>query len=149
MSDVVCPMCRYDFGAIVTSRWQVTIPMELLSQNKLKSNGRGDWRYKAFRNKAEALLSCELDINRIPAADRARRGIITRWYGRRKRKFDHENIVGGSKPLLDVMQKLALIVNDNSKWWQGFYKQRPSEDGLNYITIELEELDGVIEFEDR
>lgn len=146
MSDSVCPMCAYDFGAVVTSRWQVTIPMALMSQNQLKGNGRHDWKYKAFRNKAEALLSSELELNKVPAADRARRGIITRWYGKGRRKFDQENVVGGSKPLLDVMQNLQLIINDNTKYWQGFYKQRKSPDGQDYITIELEELEGVERF---
>lgn len=142
-----CKMCGYDARTIVTSRWQITLPISYPSQNIIKGNRQQYNKYRSFRRHIEALMLTELDQVHIPVADRARRGLLTRWWGKRKSTYDHENLVGGGKPILDVMKKLGLIVDDNPKWWQGYYKQRKSPDGKDYITIELEELEGVKNFE--
>lgn len=137
-----CEMCGWDDERSPTRTWVASVEFSYPSQNDLGGNHKSGFKYRNFRNKLAKLLKDQL--NDIPAAMKYRVGIITRYYGvsakgKQKRAYDEENLVGGGKPLIDVLKDYAVILDDNPSAWKGYYKQAKAPDGVDRIHIQLME----------
>jgi hypothetical protein len=130
-------MCDWDPARTPAREWTVVIDASYPSQNDLGGNHKSGWAYRSLRNRLAKQLKDQL--NAIPAATRFRAGIITRQYGARKRRYDDENLVGGGKPLVDVLRDYAVLVDDRPGMWRGYYRQERSPDGVDRIVIRLME----------
>lgn len=135
-------MCDWDPDREPARFWEVTIYTNYPSQNDLGGNHKSGFKYRNIRNQFAKLLKEQL--NAIPAANKFRSAIITRHYGlsdkgKQKREYDQENLVGGGKPLVDVLKDYAVIVDDRPGCWRGYYRQAKATDGLDRITIHLME----------
>jgi hypothetical protein len=62
---------------------------------------------------------------------------VTRVFTGRRREFDHANLVGGCKPLIDVLVSMAIIVDDAPKHFTCAYAQRRGD--RNETILELME----------
>lgn len=135
-------MCAWDPHRMPSHEWEVVIEGNYPSQNDLGGNHRTGYKYRKVRNTFAKLL--KKPLNAIPAAHRFRAGIITREYGlsekgAQKRRYDEENLVGGGKPLVDVLRDYGVILNDTQGAWRGYYRQYKSPDGIDRIRIQLME----------
>lgn len=120
-----CPLCGGDVAAPVSARWALDLPMEPPSQNELKSNhGSSRHVYRRMREDFELMIRSEMARQRIPKAKGVRRIKITRLMGKGKRAFDHANLVGGCKPLVDACVRAGLLVDDGPAYFKGYYWQR-------------------------
>ena len=77
----------------------------------------------------------------MPPADGWRQVLVTRLYGKRRRDFDHDNLVGGGKPLADALTEQGVIIDDNPKYCNISYFQEPSSDGNDYVVIKVQEFE--------
>jgi len=66
---------------------------------------------------------------------------IERFYGlgdsgkRYRGMYDHANLVGGFKPVVDSMIRAGLIQDDNPLLFKGFYFQERAEGDKGYVKI--------------
>lgn len=97
--------------------------------------GRSGVRYRKFRKFYEERLRNVV----IPEAKVKRRIWFTRQYALGKRYYDYQNLVGGFKPLLDVILRNNWLIDDAPKWCQDFYQQEPSPTGQDQIKVVIEE----------
>ena len=139
-----CTMCAWDPERKVKRSWTVRGAGPLPSQNAIGGNGQGfnGSKYRKWRNGIERAIKDQL--NEIPRARVFRAAIVTRYYGKSPggatfRAYDHENFVGGCKPLVDVLRAYGVIYNDNAAYWRGYYRQQPSPNGETFFTITLYE----------
>lgn len=79
-------------------------------------------------------------LQSLPPAKRLRRVTIIREYGGGKRAFDRINFAGGAKPLLDTIVNFGALYDDSEIWCQDHYVQKKSQDGIDYVTVLIEEL---------
>ncbi len=134
--NIPCAQCNYDPTLPVLASWEVHLDLPAVSQNKLKSNtrGRSGWAYRRYKGEfsEEMLARC----TEVPQASEKRRVTFTRHYDKAARRFDHDNLIAGMKPLRDVLTELGIIVNDSDKWLEAHYSQlRAPESGI-IILIE-------------
>ena len=66
--------------------------------------------------------------------------VITRVYGGTAREYDLSNLVGGAKPILDVLIKLGVIVVDNPQHFQCTYAQERVDYQTDHAVITLLEI---------
>lgn len=132
-----CIQCAWDPGREVKARWLLQATGALPSQNAIGCNNGGyaGVKYRRWRAGIDAALKEQL--NAIPRARRFRVGVVTRYYAGKFRAYDHENFVGGCKPLVDVLRGYGVIYNDSPAYWRGYYHQLPSTTGQTYYTVEL------------
>lgn len=128
-------MCDWDPEREPTRRWIVQVDGVLLSGNKLGANTKKNHTYRKVREWFHRVLREQLEA--IPRASRHRVGIITRYYGKGRRAYDHENFSHGCKPLVDTLQAFDVIVNDNPSYWTGYYRQEKSPTGVDMLRIEI------------
>lgn len=130
-------MCDYDPN--VSYNTQVATYVGLVpSQNQLSGNTRAGWKYRVWRKKFESQAK-RWDLKKAPPGIKCI-GIFTRHYGKRCREYDLENLIGGLKPLIDVLRGLGIIVNDDPKHWRGYYRQTPAADKVSKLTIEIRQI---------
>lgn len=60
---------------------------------------------------------------------------VTRVYSGRSREFDHGNLVGGCKPLIDVLVSAAVIQDDAPRHFSCAYHQKHGD--RNETILEL------------
>lgn len=60
-------------------------------------------------------------------------------YSYRTKLLDHDNLVGGAKPLIDALVHLKLIYDDSPEWVEVDYKQKQQSVG-ELTTVRIEEL---------
>lgn len=65
--------------------------------------------------------------------------MILRIRSFRKRLLDYDNLVGGSKTLIDVIKEARFIVDDSSKWIDLQISQERSKEERTEIEIERKE----------
>lgn len=132
-----CELCLWDPDRKVAKSWTITAEAVLPSQNVVGANGAGaaGGKYRKWRNKLDKALAEQLNL--IPRARKFRAAIVTRYFAGKFRAYDHENFVGGCKPLVDVLRGYGVIFNDNAQNWRGYYRQEPSKNGKVYFTVEL------------
>lgn len=133
-------MCEWDLDAEVTWETEIILHVSAPSQNQTRGNHKYAYGYRNIKKDLMRALAAELV--EVPRAKRWRRGIIHRCYAKGKRAYDVENLVGGCKPLIDMLKESRVIIDDNKKWWQGAYLQSKSETGKDYIRITLQECAG-------
>lgn len=129
-----CPQCTFDPDEEYIA-WKLTYNGKVPSQNQLKGNTRYAYNYRRWRASFQKQL--ETQFAEIPKAEIARTGIITRYIGAKCRVYDLENFIGGCKPLIDVLKRNGVIVDDAPKWWRGHYHQNKSPDGEHRLEIEI------------
>jgi len=102
----------------------ITIPSITPSLNQTL---REHWATKSRRKEQQSReIAVELLVN-YTAAQRAAfttpRRRKVKIHSQRKRKLDKDNLVGGSKTLVDALTKLRLIVDDSPEWVEIEYTQ--------------------------
>jgi hypothetical protein len=108
------------------------------TQNSLGGNTKNGQKYRGWRKAWEQHFGPWLGS--LPPAKRKRRVLITRHYGKGKRAFDRVNFMGGCKPLLDTLTNFGALYDDNELWCEDHYSQQKSNDGIDYVTVVIEEL---------
>lgn len=63
---------------------------------------------------------------------------ITRVYSSRKREMDMANIVGGFKPLVDLLSEFGIIVDDSPRYFECSYNQEKG--GQTHVALILKEI---------
>lgn len=133
-----CLGCGYDGELKVTERYIFVLKKAAISTNKLKSNGRGSSPYRGHRAAWERLLR---PYTHLPKAKGKRRVFFTRFWGKRKRAYDYGNLVGGFKPLLDMLVKHDFLVDDSPRWCYDYYRQFKSPDETDYVIVVIERIE--------
>lgn len=96
---------------------QVIIPIKILSQNATQYS---HWKkYYEYKRMWEVALRAKLGSARRPPPDFARCTIESL----RSRTMDHANLVGGAKPIPDILQKLGYIADDSPEHFHCEYIQ--------------------------
>lgn len=133
---MICQMCEFDPGKVYIKHFFRALDLSLPSKNQFIGNGKANigWKYRKIRQEfLEAL-----DKPGCKAADNFRYiGVITRYYGERKRPYDLENLVGGCKPLIDALKHHNIIPDDNPAVWVGYYKQERSTTGSDWASVDI------------
>lgn len=130
-----CYMCGYDPTRVVAREWTIAADGVLPSANTLGGNGRKSYGYRKHRNGLSTLLGPQL--GEVPRANKFRVGVVTRYYGARKRKYDTWNGSAGCKALIDVLVSYAVLISDAPSAFQGHYLQKRSGDGVDRFTVRL------------
>lgn len=113
-TNTPCARCGYDPTAVVTGRWEFTIARRVHSLNAHRGNYGGQrWAYKRDRDAWQWEFKAARINARIPIAIAKRRVILTRLYSGRERAFDHDNLVGGMKLVVDAMVCEGLLIGDD------------------------------------
>lgn len=138
---MICPACNWDLDATVLWSAELILPLEWPSQNVLGANRKGyaGYTYRKYKARFEGCL--RKYSKTVPRATGWRRAYLIRRYGARCRPFDHGNLVGGAKPLIDALVNLGYLKNDDQKHFLGSYHQEKAADGKNALAIRLEETD--------
>ena len=137
-----CTMCGFNPEREPVATWKVEAVGWLPSQNNLGGNHKTGFKYRNIRRNFEKTLADQL--NAIPRATKFREAIITRQFGKTKhgrwcRPYDHANLVGGAKPLVDTLKAFAVILDDRDDTFRGHYRQERSADGVDRYNILLME----------
>jgi len=61
---------------------------------------------------------------------------IERHYTKRQKEFDLGNLVGGAKPIADVLKQLGVIVDDRPKNYKCDYRQYQDDKDITVIILE-------------
>lgn len=140
--DDACPRCGHDPSAVVLARWTISIEREIRSLNAHRGNyGAQRWAYKADREAWQQWFVVARRNQDIPAGTAKRRVTITRLIGYRQREFDHDNLVGGCKVVVDAMARAGLLVSDKPADVEVTYRQEPRRTAQSGgACIVLEEL---------
>ena len=112
-----------------------TIKRRTPSQNDF-SNKRGkaaQFAYSKERNWWFALIRAHLTPWAVPPDEK----ILCRIVSYRNRLLDYGNLVGGAKPIPDVLKRLNWIKDDSPKWFDCRYEQVqvPASEERTEITI--------------
>lgn len=136
-----CIACGFDDSLKVVGQWKFILEMSAYSGNQIGGNekGRKGWKYRNAKAAYRKLV--EPAISDIPEATRKRRIWVTRMYGKRKRPYDDDNLYWGLKPLIDIMTKAGVFVDDDPKGIERIYSQLPSTTGKDYIDVQIDELE--------
>lgn len=136
-----CPLCGGDPQAEVTGRWAFELPVEPPSQNRaVRSVYQKQHYYRRMRNEYEFLVRAAMRRLDIPEATGKRRIIVTRLMGKGKRAYDHSNLVGGCKGLIDACVRAGLLVDDSTAYFEGYYRQERDPDGKGGALLLVEGL---------
>lgn len=134
-----CPACGYDDSLCIQNTYTIVIPRAAQSLNQVGTNHRNNHKYRGARRSWAYYLQRHGALD-IPPAEGKRRIFFTRHYGKRKRPFDYGNLVGGFKPLLDMIVDCDLLIDDKPKYCAEYYSQQRSDNGEDYITIRIEDI---------
>lgn len=118
--------------------WKIVIPGKVTPSLNEFANKKNGWKIeRGMYGWWSRHLKLSKMISKIPDATKARRITVVR-YG--KRYLDHDNFVGGLKPILDAMTTCGLIKDDDMKWLQLVSAQEKVSD---YVRTEItfEDLD--------
>jgi hypothetical protein len=134
--------------------WRFLVPRSIPSANAHIVNGNHAGtahKYRTFRNVwANDLRVCKQSLG-IPNATGKRLITITRLMGKGQREYDYDNLVAGSKPVLDAMKPSAsrrgrqmlgafLIVDDGPNDVQVTYLQERAANGQPGTLITVEDV---------
>lgn len=134
------------------TRWTITIPRAIVSQNRAPSNkGAARYGYKTERTRWAWDVGMAAKAAGIPLATGRRRVVITRLIGKGQREYDIANLWGGAKALIDVLTVekrfrgslrpgTGLIVDDSEKWADIVMRQERAADGQPGTRIEISEV---------
>lgn len=136
---MICEKCGYDSDLRVLKSYTIILDdIELPSLNTVgTNNGRKKYKYRNWRRDWNKLL--QKYVGKIPKATGHRHVTIIRARGKGKRAYDYGNLVGGAKPLLDMLVANGFLLDDNPKVCSEYYHDIKSNDGVPSVTILLEE----------
>lgn len=129
-----CVQCGWDADRTPKHTWTVECAGIIPSQNALGGNHKTGFVYRRYRKFYEHAL---VELNAVPRANKFRAVLITRVYGKRCRTYDMGNLVGGCKPLVDVLKGFAVILDDRDDCARFYYKQERSADGIDRIRLQI------------
>lgn len=134
-----CARCGYNPAAIVTNRWEFTVTRKVHSANSYRVNsGSTRWAYKRDRDNWQSEFRLARVEQRILIAKGKRRVTLTRMYSGRERAFDHDNLAGGMKLVVDAMVREALLLDDRPEFAEIHYAQVKSEvTGLQVVIEDI------------
>lgn len=128
-------MCGYDGSLPVRLRLEIRIDLPAYSLNQIKTNPRSHQSNPLYRRMRDAYTKALRQAG-IPKAERRRRIVFTRVYAGACRKFDHDNLVGGLKPLRDALRMVGAITNDTEACLEQHHKQIPGDSNRIELLIE-------------
>ncbi len=131
-----CIACNYDPSAIITGTYTLVLNASAQSLNSVGVNNKNNRGYRTARRRWERLLK---PYEKLPLATNKRRVFFTRFWGRAKRPYDYGNLVGGFKPLLDMLVKCGLLVDDRPTFCEEYYRQFKSPDGQDCVILIIED----------
>lgn len=136
-----CVKCGHDPEVRVLSRWVLEIgALEVKSLNAHSVNaGHARHAYRRARDQWQWAVVAARHARRVPQATSKRRVTIRRIIGYRQREFDHDNLVGGCKPLVDALVRDGMLIGDRRHQAEIGYEQ-VKVDGGSGVVIMLEEL---------
>ena len=144
---MVCKNCGYRDDDPDRS-WELRIQKQLLSLNEVGTNAKGNAGRKYRGQRKHYIRKFGPWASHLPLPTGHRQVIVTRQYrsvrSARKypaRSYDWDNLVGGSKPLVDALRKSGLLLDDNPKNVTVAYRQEPSGTKSDYVLIEIQEFD--------
>lgn len=134
---MICSACDFDPDAVVKTSYTIILHANAQSLNVVGTNGKNAHAYRKARNRWKRLLQ---PYNHLPKATGHRRIHFTRFWGKGKRAFDYGNLVGGFKPLLDMLVADGHLVDDKPKFCSEYYRQYKAPDGKEHVVIVIEEM---------
>lgn len=140
-----CPACGFDSLLPVTLVAELELPASWPSQNQLGGNARGNagWHYRRLRQEFAAALHSALAAVKVPKATTKRRIWLRRVFRKGKRMYDVANLIGGGKPIIDVLVSRGILLDDSPKQFEGIYSQGPGPADTIHLRI-FDILDTVI-----
>ena len=133
---MICKGCDYDDELVVTETYTLLLSRAAQSLNTVGVNSRNNRAYRGSRRRWERLL---VKYSHLKKATGPRRIYFCRYWGKGKRAYDFGNLVGGFKPLLDMICKLGLLINDAPNNCSEYYRQQRDLDGNDYVIVVIEE----------
>lgn len=131
-------MCAFDQAAPVRTRWEWEIEADSDSLNAHRQNDARGWAYRKQRDQWTVIMKNAARRADITRPEEKRRVTITRLYSGRQQERDHDNLVGGMKPLVDALERAGIVVSDAKRWAEIHYLQERSE--RRAIRVVVEEL---------
>jgi len=131
-SDLIAEWADREKGHDPIQRW--VIMCEIKSQNK--TTYRHWTAHRDDRNEWEQLIAVHMRAV-CGKKYKVSKWRITRMLGRGRRRFDHANLVGGCKGLVDCLVRRKIIVDDSPQHFECDYRQLKSDDGIARTVIEL------------
>lgn len=134
-----CLACGQQLLVATLPLWTFTIDHKVESANSRTVNaGTARWSYSKARDTWQTLFEHAMRLHRVTRAPDKRRLVLTRCYTSKQREWDYDNLVGGMKCVLDAMVKAGLLLDDNSRFVEGEYKQeRTGRSGLRVDVWEV------------
>lgn len=114
-----CVMCGYNNEAVVLNAWAFYVPQGLPTQNDITKVNR--FEYKRTRDIWHKYLLAIKMGARIPDAYDKRRVTVYRAMGYRRSAYDRVNFMGGCKPVIDAMVKVAMLIDDSAAHMEDHY----------------------------
>lgn len=114
---------------------KVFVPAYLVEVQSQNTTQYAHWTaYRKYRIKWHTALKIYL-YQRPEPQDRK---MLVRIISLRGRLLDEGNLIGGCKPIPDILQRMNYLKDDNPKWVKVYYdqKQVPKEDRGTQIMIE-------------
>lgn len=112
------------------------IEKEAVSQNdRIFGTNQGASRhlYKKFRDNLQDRLTAI--VGQSQKEENRTAWLFERHWGKRKSAFDHANLIGGFKPLIDSMIKVGIVKDDSPDLFKAYYTQQKSTSGIGFIKI--------------
>lgn len=114
-----CAMCGYNDDAVVLNTWAFYVPQNIPTQNDITKVNR--FEYKRTRDIwHKYLLGIKMGA-RIPDAYGKRRVTVYRAMGYRRAAYERSNFIGGCKPVIDAMVKVAMLIDDSAEHMEDHY----------------------------
>jgi hypothetical protein len=132
-----CTKCGFDPDARIAASWSFVLEHAVLSLNARVANvGSARWRYASERDAWRWLVRAAKAKHRIAPAVGRRRLTLTRIYARGQRALDHDNLVGGMKPVVDAIVHEELLVDDKPAWLELHHDQVPGTERAVRVLLE-------------
>lgn len=128
-----CEYCGFDSTLEYVRSIELIIPCVWPSQNDVAKNTRGysGRAYRKFREEYKKLIPQATEAPEFAYV------FLTRLFGKRKRRYDVANLIGGGKPLVDALVVNGYLIDDSPKWMNAWYYQERSESGEDMIKIQV------------
>ena len=127
----------FDMHISILSQNKIMHSSKFVYSRKRKRRIKINNAYYGYKKTIKGAIMSEVYSNNITLPhdkpQEKRHVSITRVMGKGQREFDYGNLVGGCKPIPDVLQELRLIHDDSPKWVTIEYKQRKLEIDDNFF----------------
>jgi hypothetical protein len=98
----------------------IEVPRATPSANQLRRKYRNSFAYKRLQETWQTEIACKIRpahravIERFVVKEKPKMRVVIQLI--KPRLYDHDNFVGGCKPIIDSLRKLGLIHNDSPHW---------------------------------